>query len=123
MTAGRHPTLTFQAKLLLTLAGVTLLSVATVAALSINSIIRTGSTAKEVGGATRQVQIEEFLTDLIITSAEKTVLELEVRPMWCCISYVSSVIFPKLARRTTCAARRPGVALRSHKYVNKGIRK
>ena len=52
MTGGRHPTLTFQAKLLLTLAGVTLLSVATVAALSINSIIRTGSTAKEVGGAT-----------------------------------------------------------------------
>ena len=77
MTAGRHPTLTFQAKLLLTLAGVTLLSVATVAALSINSIIRTGSTAKEVGGATLQVQIEAFLTDLIVTSAEKTDLELE----------------------------------------------
>jgi sigma-B regulation protein RsbU (phosphoserine phosphatase) len=77
MTAGRHPRLTFQAKLLLTLAGVTLLSVATVAALSINSIIRTGSTAKEVGGATLQVQIEEFLTDLIVTSAEKTDLELE----------------------------------------------
>jgi len=77
MASARHPRLTFQAKLLLTLAGVTLLSVATVAALSINSIIRTGSTAKEVGGATLQVQIEAFLTDLIVTSAEKTDLELE----------------------------------------------
>ena len=36
-----------------------------------SGIIRTGSTAKDVGGATLQVQIEEFLTDLIVTSAEK----------------------------------------------------
>jgi sigma-B regulation protein RsbU (phosphoserine phosphatase) len=77
MGTGRGKNLTFQTKLLLVLAALALVSVVTIASLSINSILHTGETAKEASGGTLRAQIEESLTQFILSSALQTDLELE----------------------------------------------
>ncbi len=69
--------LTIPAKLLLTLSTLALVSVVTVAALSITSIVQTGQTAKDVGSSTLQCQIDNSLTQFIVSSANEIDLELE----------------------------------------------
>ncbi len=68
--------LSIKSKLLLTLGGLTILSVLTIALISINSIISTSNNAKTQSSLTLNAQIEEFLTNLITVSAEKTELKL-----------------------------------------------
>jgi hypothetical protein len=77
MGNGRGVSLTFQAKLLPVLATLTFVSVMTVAALSISSVIRTGHIAKIIGSSTLQCQIDDSLTHFILSSAKDTDLELE----------------------------------------------
>lgn len=73
----RGVSLTFHAKLSLSPATLTLVSVVTVAALSISSIIHTGHIVKIVGSNTLQGQIEESFTNRILLLANAIDLELE----------------------------------------------